>query len=84
MDCQHVKSTNKEAEMASKAAAAAADAIVTSSSTTLHQKECHFHRERRSMTKDSDLRLLKFVRFKNINAQPKTFHDGLFTFIRQK
>ena len=84
MDCQHVKSTNKEAEMASKAAAAA-DAIVTSSSTTtLHQKECHFHRERRSMTKDSDLRLLKFVRFKNINAQPETFHDGLFTFICQK
>ena len=64
MDCQHVKSTNKEAEMASKAAAPAADAIVTSSSSTLHQKECHFHRERRSMTKDSDMRLLNFFGFK--------------------
>ena len=64
MDCQHVKSTNKEAEMAATTTAAARDAAIVTTSSTLHQKECHFHRERRSMTKDSDMRLLIFFGFK--------------------
>lgn len=56
MDCQHVKSTNKESNDSKYV-----KDDTGMSAATLHQKECHFHRERRTKDLDNGQNKVKMV-----------------------